>query len=155
MYAHSYDISVHRLAGKGVYTLRKNMQKSLPAGGALGRSRRALARSMQSIRRFLFSKTSAALVVGASIGALCVAAGLAGVVGGSLCAVGALGAVGLFHTLYAVSPFGAKPPIPLTLGAFLSAEFERNLHVTIKMLGLHPAQPSQAPAANDVEETAL
>lgn len=142
-----------------MYALRKNMQKAVPlpvpARGLLEKSRRALAHSQQSIRRFLFSKTSAALVLGASVGGLCVAAGLAGVVGGALCAIGALGAAGLFGTLYAVSPFGTKPSIPLSLGAFLSTDFERNLHLTIKMLGLPAAQPLQAPVPGAVEETVL
>lgn len=154
-FVNTHQTMFFKVDGKGVYALRKNMQKSLPTGGLIGRSRRALARSMRSIRRFFFSKTSAALVLGASVGALCVASGLAGVVGGSLCAIGALGSVGLFGTLYAVSPFGAKPSIPVTLGAFLSTDFERNLQLTIKMLGQPAPQPSQALVTGAEEETML
>ena len=118
--------AVRCVAGKGVYALRKTMQSTLPAG-RLERARNALARGLRSIRRFLLSKTSVALMLGAGVGAMCVAAGLAGAFGGSLCAVGALGAASLFTHLFAVAPFGIKPALPLSVGAFLATDFERHL----------------------------
>lgn len=131
--------------GKGVYGLRKNMQKTLPAGGKLARARALLGRSWRAIRRFLLSKTSLALVLGGSIGGICIAAGLAGVLSGSLCAVGALGAGALFSTLFGVAAFGAKPGLPLSLGELLAADFERNLDMTEYLLKPPPFKSTPAP----------
>lgn len=154
-FIHMHEAMFFKVEGKGVHAMRKNMQNTLPRGGLLARSRRALARGMRSIRRFLFSKTSVALVLGASVGGICAAAGLAGVFGGSLCAVGALGAAGLFRTLFAVAPFGVKPPIPLSLGTFLSTDFERHLQLTVRMLDLPTAQAPELPAPEAQEATSL
>ncbi|OEH75480.1 hypothetical protein cyc_09013 [Cyclospora cayetanensis] len=107
-----------------------------------------LLRSVRTVRRFLFSKTSAAILLGAGVGALCAAAGLAAVAGGSVCAVGAIVASSLFRTLFAVSPFGVKPAIPLTLGSLLATDFERNLDATAKLL---PVAVEVEPTPSDVQ----
>lgn len=137
-----------------MYALRKNMRKSLPAGSKLARARSSLGRSLRAVRRFLLSKTSLALVLGSSIGGICIAAGLAGVVGGSLCAFGALGAGALFSSLFAVAPFSAKPELPLSLGELLAADFERNLNVVQHLLK-SPLFQSTGAAEESFETTAL
>lgn len=90
--------------------------------------------------------------MGAGVAALCVAAGLTGAFGGSLCALGGLAAAGMFRTFFAVAPFGIKPPIPLSVGAFLATDFERHLDITASMLGVPRLEAAPAPV---VEETAL
>lgn len=143
------------VAGKGVYALRKNMQKTLPAGGRLARVRALLGRTMRAVRRFLLSKTSLALVLGGSVGGICVAAGLAGVLGGSLCAVGALGAGALFGTLFGVAALGSRPLLPLSLGELLASDFERNLEATERLLQAPPFKSTGAGEAAEFETPAL
>lgn len=123
--------SFHCSAGNGVYAMRRNMERSRAL-----RERNALRRGIQTVRRFLLSKTSVALVLGAGVGALCAGAGLAGILSGSLCAVGAIAAVSNLRLLFAVAPFAAKPALPLSLGAFLASEFERNVGIVKNMLGV-------------------
>ena len=137
------------LAGKGVYALRRTMLKSLLTYGTLARVRNALARGLRSIRRFIFSRAFAGLLVGISSRVLCVAAGLGGVLGGSLCAISAACASSLFRTFFAVAPFDAHPPIPLSLGAFLATDFERHLDITTIMLGAPLDQAPQSPRPAD------
>ncbi|CDJ54050.1 hypothetical protein, conserved [Eimeria brunetti] len=122
--------------GGGVNTLRRSMQKGRLSRGRLSRMGSALKRSVQAIRRFFFNKTSVALVLGVGVGALCAASGLAGILGGSVCAVGAVETTSFFRTFFAVTPFGAKPSIPLSLGTFLASEFDRNLDIASTMLGV-------------------
>ncbi|CDJ33777.1 uncharacterized protein EMH_0090790 [Eimeria mitis] len=61
--------------GAGVNALRKSMQEGQFSGGRVPRKRSALSRSVQAIGRFFFNKTSAALVLGAGVGGLCIATG--------------------------------------------------------------------------------
>ncbi|KAL8436935.1 hypothetical protein Efla_007801 [Eimeria flavescens] len=129
-----------RVDGKGVYAMRKNMQKAMPRGRLMTRAAQAMASGLRSIRRNVFSKTTAALVLGTAAGALCIGIGLGGILAGAACAVGA---GGLLRTLFAVAPFSTKPVLPLSLATFLSADFQRNLSITLKMLGSPDAQPQQ------------
>ncbi|KAL8449138.1 hypothetical protein Emed_003289 [Eimeria media] len=136
-FIYSHQAFFFQVEGKGVYALRKNMQKNLPRGGLIKRAGAALGRGLRSIRRFFFSKTSLALVVGAGLTTLCVSSGLLGVFGGAGCA---LGAAAFTSAFMAVAPFKAKPDIPLSVATYLSTDFERNLEITSKMIGAANAQ---------------
>ncbi|KAL8449139.1 hypothetical protein Emed_003290 [Eimeria media] len=138
-FIYSHHAFFFQVEGKGVYALRKNMQKNLPRGGLIKRAGAALGRGLRSIRRFFFSKTSLALVVGAGLTTLCVSSGLLGVFGGAGCA---LGAAAFTSAFMAVAPFKAKPDIPLSVATFLSTDFERSLEITSKMIGVpNPQSP--------------
>lgn len=154
-YTYMYETFVRYVSGSGVYALRKDMARNLPRTGLIARAGHAFGRGIKSIRKFIFNKTSAAVVLAAGFGALCVAAGLANVLGGSLCAVAALGSAGLFRHYFGVAPFFVKPTIPIWLGSFLSTDFERTLDITKTMLGLTDAQPPQRPAAEVVRAATL
>ncbi|KAL8449136.1 hypothetical protein Emed_003287 [Eimeria media] len=138
-FIHTHRAFFFKVDGKGVFAVRRKMQKSLPRGGLLVRARSAFGRTFRLLRRFFLSKSFLAPMLGMSVRALCVGAGLAGVLGGALCAIAAIGSSTLFRTLYAVAPFKAQPPIPLSLASFLSADFSRNLLIASKALGLSEA----------------
>lgn len=116
--------------------MRKSMQKGQFTGGNVTKKHNAFVRSARAIRSFFFNKTSAALLLGMGVGALCTASGLAGILGGSVCAVSAMGASSFLRHFFAVTPFGTHPSVPVSLGVFLASEFERNLDITSAMLGL-------------------
>ena len=139
-------------AGGGVNALRKSMQKGSFSGGTVPQRRNMLVRSAQAVSGFLFSGASAALLLGAGVGALCTASGLAGILGGSVCAVSAMGATTFFRSFFATTPFWKRPTIPLSLGAFLAGEFERTLTSILATFGVLRSQ--HAPARN-MEKAAL
>ncbi|KAL8269722.1 hypothetical protein Esti_006358 [Eimeria stiedai] len=152
-FVHTHQSFFFKVDGKGVFAVRKSMQKSAPRGGIILRARSAFGRTFRLLRRFFLSKSFLAAMVGISVRFLCVGAGLAGVWGGALCAICSIVSSSLFRTLYGVAPFKAAPSVPLSLASFLSADFSRNLLVATKLLGVSDAHLQSRQEREESEST--
>ena len=114
------------VSGRGVYALRKHMQKSVRRE-VPERARSSLASGLRTLRRFILRATGT-VVAGVSLGGICAAAGLANVAGGALCAIAALSGGAMFPTLLGVAPFFLRPAMPVSVGTFITNEFESTVN---------------------------